>query len=201
LRRRSLRNLLSTLLFASGVPMISSGDELGRSQGGNNNTYCQDNEISWLDWDLQPWQDDLLATTRFLAGLRAGSPVLGQRTFFTGRLAFPHAMSDFQWFAPDGRPVRGADWDDPHSRTLAMFLDGTHEGGTSLLVIFHGGASDAEVTLPAVDTRLGSPGEPTAYRLVWDSAQELPQAAGQAPRETGSVTLTAASVRVYSVDS
>ncbi|MDQ1538993.1 MAG: isoamylase, partial [Actinomycetota bacterium] len=64
LRRRSIRNLLSTLLLASGVPMISSGDELGRSQGGNNNAYCQDNEIGWLDWDLAPWQDDLLATTR-----------------------------------------------------------------------------------------------------------------------------------------
>ena len=201
-RRRSIRNLLATQLLASGVPMINSGDELGRSQGGNNNAYCQDNGVSWLDWDLQPWQRDLLATTRFLASLRADSPVLGQRTFFTGRPAHPDGVVDLQWFAADGHPMRSHTWDDHHNQTLLMFLDGTHVGGDSLLLIFHGGARDAEVTLPPR-------GGAAAYRLVWDSAWELPAAAvgSQAiarpcpgPAQAGAVTVTAASVRVYSLD-
>ena len=200
-RRRSIRNLLATELFSSGVPMINAGDELGRSQGGNNNTYCQDNRVSWFDWDLEPWQSDLLATTRFLTGLRASNPVLGQRSYFTERRTRQEPMADPQWFATDGKPMRTRTWDDPHTRTLTMLLDGTHVGAQSLLIIFHGGARDAQVTLP-------SRSDGAAYRLVWDSAWELPLASGGGqttvspspdPGEGGSVTLTAASIRVYSV--
>jgi glycogen operon protein len=202
-RRRSIRNLLATELFASGVPMINAGDELGRSQGGNNNTYCQDNDVSWFDWDLKPWQGDLLATTRFLTGLRAHSPVLGQRSFFPGRPEHPDGVADLQWFAADGLPMRYRTWDDPHTRTLAMMLDGTHVGGDSLLIIFHGGAQDAEVRLPARE-------DGAAYRLVWDSAWERPPVSGESKAPPGSrltgepgesVTLTAASVRVYRIAS
>jgi isoamylase len=198
-RRRSIRNLLATELFASGVPMINAGDELGRSQGGNNNTYCQDNDVSWFDWDLKPWQSNLLATTRFLTRLRAHSPVLGQRSFFPGRPAHPDGVVDIAWFAADGLPMRYRTWDDPQTRTLAMMLDGTHVGGDSLLIIFHGGAQDAEVTLPAR-------GDGATYHLVWDSAWERPPASGDSEatgdsRHTGApgepVTMTAASVRVY----
>jgi glycogen operon protein len=192
-RRRSIRNLLATELFATGVPMINAGDELGRSQGGNNNTYCQDNEVSWFDWDLEPWQEDLLATTRFLTTLRAGNPVLGQRTFFPGRRTHRDGVVDIQWFAADGLPMRYRTWDSPHTRTLAMFLDGTHvDGGQSLLVIFHGGARDAEVTLP---TRTDG----ARYHLVWDSAEERPAASADGAGTDGQVTLTAASVRAYSL--
>jgi len=195
-RRRSIRNLLATELLATGVPMINAGDELGRSQGGNNNAYCQDNETSWLDWDLQPWQDDLLATTRFLTRLRATSPVLRQRSFFTGQAPHQDALADLQWFAADGQPMHGNTWDDPHTRTLTMFLDGTHLGGKSLLIVFHGGASDAEVRLPAL-------GDAAAYRLVWDSTWERPPKAlddgevmeGDVP--AGPVIFAAASTRVY----
>src|SRR5665647_3221095 len=140
-RRRSIRNLLATELFASGVPMITAGDELGRSQGGNNNTYCQDNDMSWIDWDLEPWQADLLATTRFLAGLRSSNPVLGQRSFFTGRRAHLDGVTDLQWFSADGQPMSNRTWDDGDNRTLTMLLDGTHVGGQSLLIILHGAAA------------------------------------------------------------
>jgi len=196
-RRRSIRNLLATELLASGVPMINAGDELGRSQGGNNNTYCQDNDLSWFDWDLEPWQRDLLATTRLLTRLRANSPVLGQRSFVAGRGAQREGLADPQWFAADGEPMRNDTWNDPHTRTLMMFLDGTRVGGQSLLVIFHGTARDTEVTLPAR-------GDGAGYRLVWDSAWELPPtswdtAAMVDPAEDGPVTLTAASVRVYNL--
>ena len=198
-RRRSIRNLLATELFASGVPMINAGDEIGRSQGGNNNTYCQDNEVSWLDWDLQPWQQDLLETTRFLTGLRAASPVLGQRSMFTERRAQLDPVIEPRWFGADGKPMRHRAWDDPRTRTLTMFLDGTRIGGQSLLVIFHGNARDAAVTLPALV-------DDATYGLVWDSAWELPLDAdtGSAGRQEtvdpatdGPVTLTAASVRLY----
>ncbi len=214
-RRRSIRNLLATELFASGVPMIDGGDELGRSQGGNNNAYCQDNAVSWLDWDLKPWQQDLLATTRFLTGLRAGNPVLRQRLFFTERKAQEGGIARLRWYAADGQPMRHHTWDDPFTRTLTMFLDGSPVGGQSLLIIFHGGARDAEVTLPAQ-------GDGAAYRLVWDSTWEAPAASRDVranatttqsgtqeadpvvnledgPVTDGPVTLTAASVQVYSV--
>jgi len=191
-RRRSIRNLLATELLAAGVPMINAGDELGRSQRGNNNAYCQDNEISWFDWELEPWQEDLLATTCFLTGLRAGSPVLGQRSFFPERIPHPDGVLDLQWFAADGLPMRYRTWDSPHTRTLAMLLDGTHVGGQSLLVIFHGGAQDAEVTLP---TR----GDGGTYLLVWDSTWERPTASEHTvdPADDEPVTVTPASVRVY----
>jgi glycogen operon protein len=193
-RRRSMRNLLATQLLATGVPMINAGDELGRSQRGNNNAYCQDNGVSWFDWDLEPWQRDLLATTRFLTSLRATSPVLRQRSFFTGRAKHQDALADLQWFAADGELMHDHTWDDPHTRTLTMFLDGSHVGGTSLLIVFHGGAGDAEVTLPAR-------GVDTAYRLVWDSAWELPVESWHDldPVDAGTVAVNAASIRVYSL--
>jgi isoamylase len=200
-RRRAIRNLLATELFASGVPMINAGDELGRSQGGNNNSYCQDNEVSWFDWDLEPWQHELLATTRFLTGLRAGNPVLWRRSIFTERQARGLSpVAEPQWFAADGRPMRHRTWDDPHTRTLTMFLDSTHVGGQSLLILFHGGALDAEVTLPAQ-------GEAATYRLVWDSTWALPPPSGcdqsaltpTVDSDDGPLTLTASSVRVYAL--
>jgi isoamylase len=208
-RRRSIRNLLATELFASGVPMINAGDELGRSQAGNNNAYCQDNAVSWFDWDLEPWQQDLLATTRFLTRTRAGSPVLGQRSFVTRPAAHQDGArdgADFQWFSADGQPMRTGSWDDPHNRTLVMFLDAGHVGGQSLLFIFHGGGQDAEVVLPA----LAPGGKDTAYRLVWDSAWERPPASadesggddlgeGTVSPKDGPLTVTAASVQLYSL--
>jgi len=199
-RRRSIRNLLATELLATGVPMINAGDEIGRSQRGNNNAYCQDNDVSWLNWELEPWQDDLLATTRFLTKLRATSPVLGQRFFFSGRATHQDGLADVQWFAANGRPMPHGEWDNPHARTLTMVLDGAHVGGESLLIVFHGGAWDAEVTLP-------SRGSGAAYRLVWDSAWERPlnpwdgdNADNPADTVTaGPVKVTSASIRVYSL--
>jgi len=195
-RRRSIRNLLATELLASGVPMINAGDELGRSQGGNNNAYCQDNDASWLDWQLEPWQQDLLTTTRFLTRLRASCPVLRQGSYFTDARASPDRKDrvvEPLWFATDGEPMRYRTWDDPHTRTLTMFLDGRHVGGDSLLIVFHGGAGDAEVKLPARD-------DGAAYLLVWDSAWELPREPRVTPAAGGPTeTITAASIRVYSL--
>jgi glycogen operon protein len=190
-RRRSIRNMLATELLATGVPMINAGDEFGRSQQGNNNAYYQDNPVSWFDWELEPWQRDLLATTRFLTKLRATSPVLRQRSFFTGHLSHKNGIRDVQWLDPDGRPMENGTWDNPHTRTLTMLLDGSHVGGQSLLIVFHGGALDADVTLP-------EPGEGAGYRLVWDSTWDLPQETSEVVGAEP-ITITAASIRVYSL--
>ena len=80
-----MRNFLATLFVSQGVPMLLAGDEMGRSQDGNNNAYCQDNEISWVNWDLEPWQRELLAFTRYLIRLYKRHPVLRRRAFFHGR--------------------------------------------------------------------------------------------------------------------
>src|SRR6476620_3431486 len=120
-----MRNLLASTLLATGVPMLGGGDEFGRTQWGNNNAYCQDNDLSWYDWELAPWQRDLLETARFLSRLRRDTPALRQPPFFTGR-------------------------DDPATRTLQMLLNGAWVGHESVLLVLHGGAEDAKVRLPAV---------------------------------------------------
>ena len=188
-RRRSTRNLLATTLLATGVPMLNAGDEFGRSQGGNNNPYCQDNETSWFDWALEGWQQDLLATTRFLTRLRADHPVLRQRTFFTGREVHEDGSTDLAWFAADGEPMGNGRWEDPSTRTLQMLLNGAWIGEASVLVVLHGGRDPEKVTLPAV------PGL-TAYQLLWDSTDERPGPPAP-PTAPGPVEVGATCIQVY----
>ena len=104
LRARQQRNFLVTLLVSQGVPMILHGDELGRSQNGNNNVYCQDNELSWMNWDLADWQRELLAFTKRVVSLRNQHPVFRRRRFFAGEVTRAgDAVADIVWFHPDGR--------------------------------------------------------------------------------------------------
>ena len=147
--------------------MINAGDELGRSQGGNNNAYCQDNETSWIDWDLEPWQEDLLATTRHVARVRRDLPALRQRVWALGRQVHDDGTRDMEWYAADGH-LMGHRWDDPGVRVVQMYVAGRLAGAASALVVVNGGREETEVTLPA------APGL-TAYRLLWDSAWERPQ--------------------------
>ncbi len=125
LRARQHRNFLTTLLTSQGVPMILHGDELGRSQGGNNNVYCQDNEISWMDWDLEDWQEDLLAFTRRVVALRRDHPVFRRRRFFVGETELDgQKVADIAWFRPDGTNMRDADWAHEYARSVMVFLNG-----------------------------------------------------------------------------
>ncbi len=128
--------------------MLNAGDELGRTQRGNNNAYCQDNEISWFDWELAPWQEDLLATTRFLVRLRREHRVLRQRTFFQGRPVTDDGAQDVAWYGADGTPMTDGAWGDPATRTLQLLLDGAWLGEESVLLVLHGGVRDEAVTLP-----------------------------------------------------
>jgi glycogen operon protein len=123
LRARQQRNFLTTLLISQGVPMIAHGDELGRTQQGNNNVYCQDNELAWVDWDLSDAQKELLDFTRHLLQLRNNHPVLRRRRFFHGDTGVD-GLGDLVWFKPDGTEMQGGDWSRDDARAIAVFLNG-----------------------------------------------------------------------------
>ncbi|MET9009899.1 glycogen debranching protein GlgX [Streptomyces olivaceoviridis] len=126
LRARQQRNLLATLLLSQGIPMLCHGDELGRTQRGNNNAYCQDNEISWVDWDLTDEQHALVEFTGRLIALRAAHPVLRRRRFFRGETA-THAkqpLPDLMWLRPDAREMTDRDWLREDAHTVGVFLNG-----------------------------------------------------------------------------
>ena len=122
LRDRQKRNFLATLLLSQGVPMILGGDELGRTQCGNNNAYCQDNEISWFDWEHQ--DADLLSFVTRLIRLRREHPVFRRRRFFQGRRIQGEELTDIAWFKPDGEQMSADDWRNGYARSLAVFLNG-----------------------------------------------------------------------------
>jgi glycogen operon protein len=155
LRARQRRNMLATLLLSQGVPMVLHGDETGRTQGGNNNVYCQDNETSWLDWGNV--DEDLLAFTQELVRLRAEHPVFRRRRFFTGETA-ANGLPDVGWLAADGSPMGEDDWSLPTVQPLVVFLNGQGiaEPGTRgetivdafFLVVLNPTHEDASITLP-----------------------------------------------------
>ena len=157
LRARQQRNLLTTLLLSQGVPMIAHGDELGRTQHGNNNVYCQDNELSWVDWHLDQRRQDLLDFTRQLVQLRRDHPVLRRRRFFRGD-ASDGSIGDLAWFLPDGNRMQDSDWHWDEARTVAVFLNGQaitepdQEGDPvtddSFLILFNGHREPVEFRLP-----------------------------------------------------
>ncbi len=125
LRTKQQRNFLTTLLLSQGVPMISHGDELGRTQNGNNNVYCQDNALSWIDWEHA--DADLIEFTRSVSGLRAAHPVFRRRRFFSGRPVRrrgAEGQPDIAWFAPDGSEMTEEDWESGFAKSIAVYLNG-----------------------------------------------------------------------------
>jgi isoamylase len=124
LRRRQERNLLATLLLSQGVPMLLGGDEMGRTQGGNNNGYCQDNETSWYDWSLAGAKEELLSFTRALARLRIDHPVFRRPKFFQGRPLHGESIKDIGWFTPEGTEMSQGDWDNGIAKSIAVYLNG-----------------------------------------------------------------------------
>jgi glycogen operon protein len=144
LRARQQRNLLATLLLSQGVPMLLAGDELGNSQNGNNNAYCQDNAIGWVDWGGdQAKPGDLAAFVRHLIDLRRRYPSLRRERFLTGSLADQNGtLKDVTWLVPDGREKTEADWNYPDARSLCFLLAGAESGkggeaGDPLLVVLN----------------------------------------------------------------
>ena len=125
LRGQQQRNLLATLLLLSqGVPMLLHGDEIGRTQRGNNNAYCQDNEISWVDWSPESVDSGLLGFVERLVRLRMEHPVFRRRRFFQGKDVRGHLGDDVAWLRPDGQTMDDDDWGNGFARSLGMFLNG-----------------------------------------------------------------------------
>ncbi len=160
LRERAKRNFLATLAFSQGVPMISHGDEIARTQRGNNNAYAQDNEITWVHWELSAAQRDLLAFTRAVFALRRDNPVLRRRSFFHGRPLGPSGVKDLVWVSAAGKEMTGAEWHDPDLHALGMLIHGeaadeTDEHGRpirgdTLLLLVNNRDTDQVFTLPAM---------------------------------------------------
>ena len=124
LRRRQRRNFLATMFLSQGVPMICGGDEYGRTQDGNNNAYCQDNELSWLDWDADQRDASLFAFTQKLIQLRREHPIFRRPKFFQGRKIRGGDVKDVMWFDPNGEEMTDEEWSAPHAKCLGMLLGG-----------------------------------------------------------------------------
>ncbi|HUC35689.1 MAG TPA: glycogen debranching protein GlgX [Acidimicrobiales bacterium] len=192
LRDRIKRNMLATVFFSQGVRMLLSGDEIGHSRQGNNNAYCQDNGLNWLNWDLDDAASGLLSFTRELTAIVRANPVLRRRAFFTGSPISPIGMRDLTWVRPDGQEMTEREWSDPDTRSIGMLLSGraaddvdergTTVYGDTLLLLLNGGARSKLYTLP----RLEWPG-------IWDQLLNTAHP-GRRPVKAPTVNLTAHSV-------
>jgi isoamylase len=158
LRSRQQRNFLATLLLSQGIPMLLGGDELGRTQAGNNNAYCQDNELSWTNWTNV--DEGLLTFARQVIHLRRRHPVFRRRRWFEGRPPEQHEIGDIAWFKPDGQEMSEQDWQNGEAKSLAVFLNGdrlrevTDTGrpitDDSFLLLFNASSDTQVFTLPPV---------------------------------------------------
>jgi glycogen operon protein len=158
LRGRMQRNFLATVAFSQGVPMLLHGDELGRTQAGNNNAYCQDGPLSWVDWDLDEERRELLAFAREVFDVRRRTPVLRRRSFFSGRPVPGTGAKDLSWLLPDGGELGAGEWHDRELRVLGMLawggitddIDdrGRPETGDSVLLLLNGGSRPCYFRLP-----------------------------------------------------
>ncbi len=124
LREQQRRNMLTTLILSQGIPMLLGGDEMGRTQKGNNNGYCQDSDISWFDWNLVEGNEDLLDFTRELIFFRRQHPVFRRRKWFQGQSIHGKSISDIAWFNPDGSDMTDEEWEVGYAKSIGVFLDG-----------------------------------------------------------------------------
>jgi glycogen operon protein len=160
LRRRQQLNMLATLLLSQGTPMLVAGDELMRTQRGNNNAYCQDNDLSWVDWNLTPEKQSFLEMVRRLVRIRRAHPALHRSNFFRGLSIRGSEIQDLLWFRPDGQPMDEQDWHNPETKSFVMFLagrgiDDVDEQGRplvddNLLLLLNASELDLSFTMPSL---------------------------------------------------
>ncbi|MGD1075280.1 MAG: glycogen debranching protein GlgX [Thermodesulfovibrionales bacterium] len=204
LRDRQERNFLATLFVSQGVPMLLAGDEAGRTQQGNNNAYCQDNEISWADWNLDQRRKDLLEFTKFIISLFKRHPVLRRRHFFQGRKIWGSEVKDLTWFRPDGNEMTEEDWNNPGTRCIGLRMAGDAIGETdeqgnaitddTLLALLNGYDKEAEFVLPSLH-------QGRKWTVVLDS-REVPGDKQAVQKEAGNpFTLEARSLAILSCES
>ena len=176
LRSRQIKNFLTTMFFSQGVPMICHGDEMGRTQAGNNNVYCQDNELSWVNWNLNATQQDLLHFTRKVIKLRKDHPVLRRRRFFYGDAAHggESKLQEIGWLRPSGEHMRDEDWTAWYARSLMVYVNGHAISEPNLhgekivdksfLLLVNASEEDIEFTIPTEPT-----GSSKAWKVVIDT--------------------------------
>ena len=188
-RRKAMRNLLGTLLLSAGVPMITAGDEFGRSQRGNNNAYCHDSELTWLPWQQDDWQRELFAVSRRLLRLRRENPALRPSRFGVLGATTP-SSTRMEWFNADGATMSIDDWDSPGARTLQYLAASTpeFEEPNRILLVVHGLEKPTSVILPR------HPGV-TSYEMLWDSADDA--AEGTALRPGGTRKVAGTSMQLF----
>jgi glycogen operon protein len=178
MRERIKRTLLATLAFSQGVPMISHGDELGRTQSGNNNAYCHDGPLTWIDWKLEPLDRELLEFTRTVFAIRAANPVLRRRTFFSHEAAGPGHASDLTWLRAEGGEMTAAEWEDSANHLLGMLIReeasdetaqrGRRLNGDPILLLLNGGGRTKSFSLPAI-------GRPGSWTELIDTSHQVPR--------------------------
>jgi isoamylase len=179
MRERIKRNLLAMLAFSQGVPMLSHGDEAGRTQLGNNNAYCQDGPVTWVDWRLTPLQGELLDFTRTVFAVRAANPVLRRRRFFRREAMRQGEPKDLTWLSPAGEEMTTEEWGDASNHVLGMLIRGEATDdidergrtprGSAILLLLNGGARSRDFTLPAMER----PGE---WIQLLDTTHPAPRA-------------------------
>ena len=182
LRDRQIRNLLATLLLSQGTPMLLAGDEFARTQAGNNNAYCQDNEISWLDWDRRQHRDSLVRFVRKLCALRAQYPILRRNRFLTGQYDEELEIKDLTWINASGAEMTGEEWADTRMKCFGMLMDGrarptgVRQRGTeaAMLLVLNSHHDLVNFTLPPYP-------DGTSWSLLIDTnlADKEPQYRGQ----------------------
>jgi glycogen operon protein len=191
-RRQAMRNLMATLLFSAGIPMITAGDERAKTQQGNNNAYCQDTVLSWVNWQLDEHQKNFEDTVSYLIRLRQENPVLRPKNFNNFEAAT--AESDLaRWYNLFGELLTEADWQNPETRSFAKLGKSVAEGGQAnqLLLVVHGAESEIEFTL-------SNQIEAERFELLWDSNLENPSHLVATSLKPGDVvTLPPMTVRLY----
>jgi len=192
-RRRAMRNLLGTLLLSAGVPMLVAGDELGRTQRGNNNPYCHDARLTWVSWNLADWQRDLLEVTKRLIALRRANPALRPTRYARLDEELPGA-SEMHWFDATGARMDHATWTAPENRTLqylARAVPSADGERSSTLVVLHGEETEKIVVLPEHDALV-------RYTLLWSSADD--EARDTVTEPGGSVTVDGPAMLLFRAD-
>ncbi len=198
-RQRQRRNFMVTLLLSQGVPMICGGDEMGRTQHGNNNAYAQDNEISWIGWELAEADQRLLDFTRRVAKLRTDHPVFRRRHFFQGRRIRGSQLEDITWLRPDGKEMTEGEWNSGFTACFGMRLGGDamlewDDHGErvlddTFLILFNGAPSDQPFTLPTATT-------PVSWEFVLDTVDDAKGEASESWPAGETLSLMARSVTV-----
>ncbi|KJL46476.1 Glycogen debranching enzyme [Microbacterium hydrocarbonoxydans] len=194
-RRKAMRNLLGTLLLSAGIPMLTAGDEVGRSQRGNNNAYAQDTAMTWLSWDDEPWQEDLRAHVAKLIRLRAENPALRPSKYARLGEHIPNA-SVMDWFDQNGETMESEQWTDPGNRTIQYVAASTPdtEAANRILLIVHGTEAPIDVRLP--DEIEGA----TRFVSLWSSADESPSDAGEVFAPGDVLPIPGTSMRLFRVE-